>query len=86
MTTQKDGMSPLFDGEAFYRIEVNGVIPENWRTRMAGMQIVTSDQERQDNKSVLQGFIKDQAELNGIFETLYRLQVIIVSVKQLNRK
>lgn len=96
MTTPID-QPAQFDGEAIYKIVVQGLIPENWRDRLAGMQVILNDQQpaqestqqstqqlAQKPLSVLQGTIKDQAELNGVFETLYRLQVSIISVEKLS--
>jgi hypothetical protein len=77
-----DQPSFRFDGRAHYRIVVGGSIPDSWKDRLAGMLIVTSDEEQIRGFTVLQGEITDQSELNGILETLYRLQLTIISVEQ----
>ncbi|WP_148862790.1 hypothetical protein [Marinobacter fonticola] len=71
-----------FDGGGFYRIVVQGGIPEDWMDRLNGMDVVTSDDAPQYKTYVLQGRVRDQTELNGLLETLYRLQVVIISVDQ----
>lgn len=81
MTVPIDHSRPRFDGEACYKIVVQGSIPHSWEDRLAGMKVVTTDEECH-NISVLRGIIRDQAELNGILETLYRLQLTILSVKR----
>ena len=71
-----------FGGEACYRIVVQGSIPDSWKERLAGMALSTAEQ-RGGQVSVLQGVIRDQAELSGVLESLYRLQSTIVSVERL---
>jgi wyosine [tRNA(Phe)-imidazoG37] synthetase (radical SAM superfamily) len=84
MTIRIQGEQPRFDSEARYRIVVQGTVPESWTDRLAGMEILPSKKSDAQQRSILQGALRDQAELNGVLETLYRLHLTIVNVKQLD--
>lgn len=86
MNILADDPPSRFDGGGLYRIVVDGKIPTNWADRLSGMSVVSEDEGGSSSTSLLQGTIKDQAELNGILETLYRLQVIIISVERQNTR
>ena len=58
-------------------------MPESWSDRLAGMEITPVKSSDPQQQSLLEGVLKDQAELNGVLETLYKLHLIIVKVKQL---
>jgi hypothetical protein len=73
---------PRFDGEAKYKIVVQGTVPESWADRLAGMEVVASKKSDAQQRSILLGVLRDQAALNGVLETLYKLHLTIVSVKQ----
>lgn len=73
---------PRFDGEAKYKIVVQGTVPESWADRLAGMEVVASKKSDAQQRSILKGVLRDQAALNGVLETLYKLHLTIVSVKQ----
>jgi hypothetical protein len=70
---------------AIYRISVQGNLDEIWSERLSGMQITTSGEENSDAVTLLFGRVKDQAELNGILETLYTLQRSVLSVECLEK-
>lgn len=72
-----------FDDEAKYRIVVQGTVPESWADRLAGMEITAGKKSEPQQRSTLEGILRDQSELNGVLETLYRLHLTIVTVKQL---
>lgn len=74
---------PRFDGEATYRIVVRGAVPESWSDRLAGMKVTPVKGSDPLQQSTLEGLLRDQAELNGVLETLYSLHLTIVKVKQL---
>ncbi len=64
-----------------YKIVVSGAIPESWLDRMGEMRCTTiSSLSAHQQRTTLQGAVKDQAELNGILQSLYDLQLPIVSV------
>ena len=73
---------PRFDGEAKYKIVVQGTVPESWADRLAGMEVVASKKSDAQQRSILLGVLMDQAALSSVLETLYKLHLTIVSVKQ----
>jgi hypothetical protein len=68
---------------ATYRIEVQGQLDESWSDRLVGMRITTSSQGDQGVVTTLVGRLRDQAELMGVFDTLYNLHLSILSVEML---
>jgi hypothetical protein len=84
VTNQLQDDNPRFDGAAKYRIVVQGTVPESWADRLAGMKVTTARSSACHQRSTLEGVLKDQADLNGVLETLYRLHLTIVNVQQLS--
>ena len=66
---------------ATYRIEVEGVIDENWTDSLAGMRISSRKRADQSTVTTLTGRLKDQAMLTGVLNGLYELHLPILSVK-----
>lgn len=83
MTNLHEQSPSEFGREANYKIVVKGLIPDNWKDRLAGMRLVSTEQDKMNKRSVMSGKIKDQAELNGILESLYRMHFTILSVERL---
>lgn len=75
-----------FGGPATYRIVVQGVLDVEWSDRLAGMAINTTLRARGTPHTTLIGRIRDQAQLNGVLETLYGLHLPILNVKKLEEK
>lgn len=75
-----------FGGAATYRIVVQGSLSEDWSDRLAGMAITTSDRSGEEPRTTLLGPIRDQAELNGVLDTLYGLHLSIVKVEQVENE
>ena len=71
-----------FGGPASYRIIIKGSLDQDWSDRLAGMTITVTDQEGESSRTALAGRIRDQAELNGILDTLYNLHLPILRVEQ----
>lgn len=71
-----------FDSEASYEIVVGGRIPDSWVERMGGMQVIHEKADAMGARTVLRGKLKDQAELNGVLESIYRLHLTIFTVQQ----
>ncbi len=69
---------------ATYRIVVQGVLSERWRDRLAGLAITTTHRPGEVARTTLVGRIRDQAELNGVLDTLYGLHLPIVSVETID--
>ncbi len=70
-----------FSGPATYRIVVQGALNEYWRDRLAGLAITITRREGEPARTTLVGRIRDQAELNGVLDTLYGLHLPILSVE-----
>jgi len=72
-----------FSGAAIYRITVRGRVPESWNDRLSGMKVSTINTSSEDGpQSVLEGLLRDQSELSGIFNTMFHLQLEIIRLEQ----
>ena len=71
-----------FGGPATYRIVVKGELGQEWSDRLAGLVITTTQQPGESPHTALVGPLRDQAELNGVLETLYSLHLPILRVEQ----
>jgi hypothetical protein len=80
MSAQEPRSSLDFAGPATYRIVVQGVLGEHWRDRLAGLAISTTYPTGHAPRTTLVGRIRDQAELNGVLDTLYGLHLPILAV------
>ena len=69
---------------ATYRIEVQGHLDELWSDRLVGMRITTSSHGDQGGVTTLVGRLRDQAELMGVFDTLFNLHLSILKVEVVN--
>jgi len=79
----KDIKDIEFGGPAAYRIVVQGVLGEEWSDRLASMAINTSvDCGGGKPHTTLLGPIRDQAELNGVLDTIYNLHLPILRVEK----
>ncbi len=72
-----------FSKSAIYQIAVIGNLDKSWSSRLASMQISLERNLGLRNEYLLIGKLKDQAELNGILNTLYDLHLTLKSVKLL---
>ena len=84
MVSKISGEEPCFDCPAKYRIVVQGTVPESWADRLAGLEVLPCKQVDPQQRSTLQGVLRDQSELSGVLETLYRLHLTIVNVEQVD--
>ena len=73
-----------FDGPAVYRICVRGRVPANWSGRLVGMAITVYSADTGPCITSLIGELRDQADLTGLFNTLYGLHLPVLSVECLN--
>ena len=64
------------DKSAVYRIKVQGVVPESWTDRLRDMAIVSVTSAA----TTLEGWLPDQAALNGVLVTLYQLRLPLLEV------
>ncbi|MGB5276966.1 MAG: hypothetical protein WBP02_07315, partial [Gammaproteobacteria bacterium] len=60
-----------FSASGYYRIEVQGRLSQDWFDRFGSMQIEALSPKVDDDVTVLQGRVSDQAQLSGILNTLY---------------
>lgn len=58
-----------------YRIAVEGRLDPNWSELLAGLKITSPSSDRGGASAVLTGSIRDDAELLGVLNTLYDLQL-----------
>jgi hypothetical protein len=86
MPIAQDPKDVEFGGPATYRIVVQGSLGEEWSSRLAGMTISTSDRGGRSPHTTLIGPLRDQAELNGVLETLYALHLTILKVETVDEE
>ena len=72
-----------FSAPGYYRIEVQGRFSQDWLDRFGAMLVDEYTQEADDDVTVLQGRVSDQAQLSGILNTLYELHLPLLAVKYL---
>jgi hypothetical protein len=73
-----------FGSAAYYRITVQGRLSESWKGRLSEMKIMLQPSDIADcDRTVLQGRISDQAQLNGVLDSLYQLHLPILSVERM---
>jgi hypothetical protein len=84
MSISQDPKDVEFGGPAVYRIVVQGTLAEDWADRLAGLRVTTSHRGDRAPHTTLVGPIRDQAELNGVLETLYGLHMTILRVETID--
>ena len=68
------------DKPGTYRITVAGVVPASWLDRLGGVRIVSANSAA----TTLEGWLADQAALNGVLDTLYGLNLPLLEVTSLS--
>ena len=68
------------EGPASYRIRVRGRLEVKWSDRMGGMRISNTFGADGSPETKLEGWLEDQAALEGILNTLYELHFPLLSV------
>ena len=84
MSRTENPKKNMFDRPGKYRICVHGVLSEKWSERLGGMHITTTIKGDQGSITTLVGQIRDQAELAGVLNTLYTLQMPLLSVESID--
>jgi hypothetical protein len=84
MQDRLSGCGIKFDDPAYYRIQVKGLIPEDWSTRLEGMAIRQQKSDAGDRVTTLEGSLADQAALLGVLNSVYELHLPILSVEYVN--
>lgn len=75
-----------FSDPGCYQIEVQGSISAKWLDRLGAMQVIASADTSDKGLTVLRGSVIDQAELSGILNTLYGLQLRLISIQFLGNE
>jgi hypothetical protein len=75
-------MTPLQKSNqpTIYCIKVQGVLDETWADWLGGMQVTYEAQGNAPPITTLAGPISDQAALRGILNTLWDLNLVLLSV------
>jgi hypothetical protein len=73
-----------FDRPGNYRIRFEGFWDKKWSARLGGLRITTSKTGDQKSVTVLEGLVRDQAELTGVMNALYQRHLTLLSVEHLN--
>jgi hypothetical protein len=73
-----------FGGRATYRIVVQGTLPGHWSNRLGGLVVTATHAAEEEPRTTLTGVIQDQAELNGVLDTLYGLHLSILKVEKVD--
>jgi hypothetical protein len=71
---------------ATYRIRVQGRLDDTWADRLGGMAITAETAADRPSVTILVGHLADQAALSGVLNTLYELQLPLLSVEYLDEK
>ncbi len=71
-----------FGSPATYRIVVRGALSDHWSDRLAGMAVSVAESASGSSHTTLVGPLRDQAQLNGVLETLYNLHLPILRVEE----
>ena len=82
MPTTIDIRDIEFGGPATYRIVVKGALERDWSDRLAGMAITVTERDSGSSHTTLVGPLRDQAQLNGVLDTLYDLHLSILRVER----
>ncbi len=89
MMTKKDGNNYLYQGilstssqKGHFEIHVKGQLDESWSDWLEGLEVKLLE----NGEMILYGHIGDQAALMGILNKLYRLNLTLLSVSEVNQK
>jgi hypothetical protein len=66
----------------FFEIYVKGHLDQSWSDWLEGLEVKLLD----NGEMILSGYIRDQAELMGILNNLYRLNLTLLSVVKTNQR
>jgi len=84
MPLQESRKSLTFGHPRNYRIRVQGYLDKKWSERLGGFHITTSKTGDQKSVTVIEGQVRDQAELAGVLSTLYQRHLTLLSVEHLD--
>jgi hypothetical protein len=75
---------PKIHERAKYRIQVCGIVSENWEDYFSGMTIRVNDQPDQEPETILTGWLEDQAALLGVLNLLHEWGHALIFVEYLS--
>ena len=84
MPNPEDKKRFAFDRPRNYRIRVRGFLDESWSDRLGGLRITNISQKEKAPVAELVGQMRDQAELDGLLNTLYELHMTLLSIEYLD--
>jgi len=64
-----------------YEIRVKGQLDKSWSDWLEGLEVMLLD----NGEMILSGYIGDQAALMGILNKLYRLNLALLSLSEVNQ-
>lgn len=67
-----------------YRICIRGRLDHSWSERLGGMSITTTGGKDKAVTTLLEGELRDQADLTGVINALYDLRLPLISVDCFN--
>jgi hypothetical protein len=82
--TQKE-KQPIFEGPGCYRVVVSGYLNGRMAERVGFMRITERIVGDKEQRTTLEGVVRDQADLSGVLNTLYEMHLPLVSVEYLSR-
>jgi hypothetical protein len=65
-----------------YEIQVRGVIDDEWSERLRGLRITLDGLDGDAPVTILRGELVDEAALNGVLRTLYKLGLSLISIRR----
>jgi hypothetical protein len=81
-TNENQGFLSTKTGGGFFEIHVKGHLDDSWSDWLEGLEVKLLD----NGEMILLGHIGDQAALMGILNKLYRLNLTLLSVSEVNQK
>ncbi len=81
MTHPHHGKGLTLGMAAAYRIKVQGCLCESWSDRLSGLSIISNHPADQAPVTILEGRLRDQAELIGVLNSLYELRLPLLFVE-----
>jgi hypothetical protein len=82
----KDWKDLKFEGEASYRIRVQGHLDDSWSDRLGGMVLTRAFTSDKQPMTILIGKLLDQAALSGVMNALYGERLSVFAVELLEDK
>ena len=81
-TNENQGFLSTNSGGGFFEIHVKGHLDDSWSDWLEGMEVKLLD----NGEMILIGHIGDQAALMGTLNKLYRLNLALLSVSEVQQK